>query len=169
MFIFESQINFINSHSMKKLIFCCLIVLLGSCKDKKNEVDPETDFAAGFVGNYGTSTAFETYNTTEDWAVERVDNSLLNIKYTVLTKIMKPFEINRVEVYSLKNVTVTDAETFVVNENADMDRDGTAVRVKVEGTGKKITDGAGTRIGITMKLTEGDKVTTREYLDFKKK
>jgi hypothetical protein len=156
---------------MKKLIVCCLIVLLGSCKDKGDGVDAETDFAPEFVGNYSTTTAFDTYSTNEDWTVERLDNNLLGITYKVATKISKPFPVSRTDVYALKNVTIKDAATFIISENADLDRDGTKLRAKVEGTGVKLTEGGQTKIGITFKITDlaTNAVTTREYLEFKKK
>jgi hypothetical protein len=32
---------------MKKLIFCCLVVLMGACKDDKKDPEPEVDYAKG--------------------------------------------------------------------------------------------------------------------------
>lgn len=155
---------------MRKLVFFSLVVLFLSCK-KDEEVEPDQDLAADFVGNYFTATANDTYNTNEDWVVKRLDNNLLEIDYKVVTNYSKPQPLTLTYVYTLKNVVVNNATTFTVNESADVDKNGVAARAKVEGTGVKSSSGGLAKIGITFKITDlpGNMVTTREYLEFKKK
>ena len=166
----ESYISYFNSFSMRKIIVFCLVVLLVSCKDKE-VVDPNPDLSADFVGNYFTATANDTYNTNEDWVVKRVDKNLLEISYKVVTNYSKPQPLTLTYVYTLRNVVITNATTLTISESADVDKNGTMARSKVEGTGVKSVVSGVTKIGITFKITDlaDNKVTTREYLEFKKK
>ena len=155
---------------MRKLILFSLIVLFISCK-KHEEIVEDPDLAVDFVGNYFTATANDTYNTNEDWVVKRLDKNLLEISYKVVTNYSKPQPLTLTYVYTLKNVVVNNATTLTINESADVNKNGTAARSKVEGTGVKSSSGGVTKIGITLKITDlpGNMVTTREYLEFKKK
>ena len=166
----ESYKGYFKSFSMRKIIVFCLVVLLASCKDKE-VVDADPDLSTDFIGNYFTATANDTYNTNEDWAITRMDKNLLQITYKVVTNYSKPQPLTLTYVYTLKNVVINNATTFTVNESADVDKNGTMARSKVEGTGVKLDVNGLTKIGITFKITDlaDNKVTTREYLEFKKK
>ena len=155
---------------MRKLILFSLIVLFISCK-KDEEIVEDPDLAVDFVGNYFTATANDTYNTNEDWVVKRLDKNLLEISYKVVTNYSKPQPLTLTYVYTLKNVVVNNATTLTINESADVNKNGTAARSKVEGTGVKSSSGGITKIGIMLKITDlpDNMVTTREYLEFKKK
>jgi hypothetical protein len=156
--------------SLKKLAIFCLFIFLISCKDKE-VVEQDPDYATEFVGNYYTDTAFDTYGTHEDWTVERIDKNLLGITYKEVINITKPIKQTVTYIYTLRNVLVTNATTIVINENADFDKAGSKIRAKVEGTGLKLQADGISKIGITLKITDlsNNDVTTREYLEFKKK
>jgi hypothetical protein len=157
---------------MKKLIIFCLILFLGSCKEQEvvEELDP--DYSSNFVGSYSTKTLFDTYNTVEVWDITKLDKNLLAIGYTIVYNSTGLVNKKYTYIYSLKNVVAKDSATIVINESADWDFDGTKLRAKLEGTGKKSTVNGLTMISIgDLKITDlaDNKVTTREYLEFKKK
>jgi hypothetical protein len=154
---------------MRKLVVIALIVSMFSCKEKE-VVKTEPDFTPQYVGSYYTKTAMDTYDSDEQWVVTKVDKNILGITYKINYNVTKPVRFTSTETYTMKNVVVKDSSTIVFNENADLDRDGTKGRAKVEGTGKKSTANGLTKIGIIFKITDlaDNRVTTREFLEFKK-
>jgi hypothetical protein len=158
---------------MKKLIFCCLVVLMGACKDKNKEVDPENNYAAGFVGTYGTPTVNEAVYTEHSWEVARVDNNRLKIAYAKNFSVDIPGQqLTGWQKFELQNVTVISADKFKINEIVDAEQNnGVTLKQTVEGEGTKVTNGNGVQqINIEIKITAtATGVTTTEYLEFKKK
>ncbi len=154
---------------MKKLIIFCFVLLFAACKDKE-VVEEEKDYAPDFIGNYSTQTATSTYSTTETWVVTRQDKDILAIEYKIVHNQTIPINKTETLIYSLKNVTITDESTLVINESADWSYNGTKLRAKVEGTGKKGVYNGSPGVGITFKITDlaNNSVTEREYLVFKK-
>jgi hypothetical protein len=154
---------------MRKLVVFALIVSMFSCKEKE-EVETNPDHTPRYVGSYYTKTAMDTYSSDEQWVVTKVDKNILGITYKVVYNVTKPVKFTSTETYTLKNVMVKDSVTIVFNENADLDRDGTKGRAKVEGTGKRSTANGLIKVGIIFKITDlaDNKVTTRELLEFKK-
>jgi hypothetical protein len=160
---------------MKKLIFCCLVVLMGACKGKDKDVDPENNFAAEFVGNYGTVTINNEVILTEHlWEIGRVDNNKLKIGYTknITVSVAGSGDLTNWQKLELLSVTTTAANKFTINETVDVQQQsGAVLRQKVEGEGTKVINAAGVaQINIDLKLTNtATGVATTEYLEFKKK
>jgi hypothetical protein len=154
---------------MRKLVVFALFVSMFSCKEKE-PVETDPDFTSRYVGSYYTKTAMDTYDSDEQWVVTKVDKNILGVTYKIMYNVTKPVRFTSTETYTMKNVMIKDSTTIVFNENADLDRDGTKGRAKVEGTGKKSTANSLTKIGIIFKITDlaDNRVTTREYLEFKK-
>ncbi|HEV7382258.1 MAG TPA: hypothetical protein VGN64_20830 [Dyadobacter sp.] len=158
---------------MKKLIFCCLIIFMGACKDKDKDVEPDADFAAGFVGSYQTTTIENGLSTNHVWDVQKVNNNQLKIVYDRSYVVEIPGEtLVRVQKTELGNVTVTSADRFSINETVTVDQGGGVTRTeKLEGQGTRVTNSAGNQqINIDLKITNtATGVSTQPYLEFKKK
>ncbi|CAG4994637.1 hypothetical protein DYBT9275_01435 [Dyadobacter sp. CECT 9275] len=156
---------------MKKLIICCLIVFIGSCKSKK-ETEADPDYSSRFVGDYWTNTVNGTNSTAQDWKVTSLGKNLLGINYTInYTFREQGKEIKSVEIYKLTKVTVVDSLTFRINEDAELSDDGVTKVRKVEADGVRYTDAANkSNIGITLKFTDpGGASSMSDFLIFKKK
>jgi len=170
--------GYIKSYNMKKLIFCCLVVLMGSCKDK-NEIEPDIDFAPGFAATYGTNTADGTSGGAEHiWNVTAISKNLLGIGYTKTVKVINSgVSISIKQTYDLVNVEVNSLDSFTINEEATVTQTvaGTqgsiTFKQKVEGVATRVINPAGVQqLNITLKLTNSSTgATTTEYLEFKKK
>jgi hypothetical protein len=159
---------------MKKLIFCCLVVLMGSCKDKNKDVEPETDFAPEFVGKYETTTVAPSIVTKQAWDVTVTGKNQLNIVYNKNLEVKVPgTSITLDQEYTLVNVKSTSKDIFEINEVVDVKQsNGKPLQQKVEGIATKATSAAGVpQINITIKLSDPGtgSVATEEYLEFKKK
>lgn len=158
---------------MKKLIFCCLVVFMGSCKDKEEEVEPAVDLAPAFVGNYTTTTIDGNTTVYHEWAVTSDTKNKLAIAY------IKNVEVSAVgttltfkQEYALANVVPTAEDSFKIDEVVDVVQStGTPLKQRVEGIATKVINPAGVQqLNITLKLTNsGTNVATEEYLEFKKK
>ncbi|MEO6284227.1 MAG: hypothetical protein ABIN80_01910 [Dyadobacter sp.] len=159
---------------MKKLIFCCLVVLMGSCKDKSKDVEPETDFAPEFVGKYETTTIAPGTVAKQAWDVTVKEKNQLNILYNKSSEVkVAGSSVTLDQEYSLVNVKTTSKEVFEINEVVDVKQsNGKALQQKVEGIATKTTNAAGVpQINITIKMSDPGtgSVATEEYLEFKKK
>ncbi|NIJ53020.1 hypothetical protein [Dyadobacter arcticus] len=158
---------------MKKLIFCCLVVLMGSCKDKDETVEPETDFAPEFAGNYETTTVVQNVAYQHSWQVTTTDKNKLAIVYIKTAAIEIPgTTVDFTQEYNLVDVKTTGKDVFVIDETVDVKQSNEkASRQRVEGTGNMIVNSKGVpQINITVKLTEvGKSTSVEEYLEFKKK
>jgi len=152
-----------------------MVVLMGACKDKDKEVDPETNFAAEFVGNYGTLTVNSSVITTEHtWDIGRVNNNQLKIAYTknISVAVAGSGNLTNWQKLELVGVTTTAGNKFTINETVDVEQQsGGALRQKIEGEGTKVVNSAGVQqINIDLRLTNtATGVATTEYLEFKKK
>ncbi|PWJ57326.1 hypothetical protein CLV98_10733 [Dyadobacter jejuensis] len=157
---------------MKKILFCCLVLLMGACKDKNNEPEPDPDYSTEFVGQYGTTTAKDGISTVQTWDVSRVDKNLLGIKYTVAYTITAPGKVfTSTDIYNLDKVVVIDALNFRIDQQALYTDDGFEKIRTVQGDGVKIRDANGDiKLGITMNLIDQDGSSQSSgYLEFKKK
>lgn len=163
---------YIKSSAMKKLIFCCLVVLMGSCKDDDDKVEPDTDFTSEFVGNYWTKTADAVFAADHTWEVTTLSKNLLGIVYKKnVTATVSGIPVTAYQNYVLANVVTTAKDSFTINEEVDVDQTGgVALKQKVEGIATKITNASGVQqINITLKTTNSKTgVATEEYLEFKK-
>jgi hypothetical protein len=159
---------------MKKLVFCCLVILMGSCKDKNKDVEPETDFAPEFVGKYETTTIAPSIVTKQAWDVTVKDKNQLNILYNKNTEVkVAGSSITLDQEYSLVDVKSTSKDVFEINEVVDVKQsNGLPLQQKVEGIATKVLNAAGApQINITIKMSDpgSGSVATEEYLEFKKK
>jgi len=158
---------------MKKLIFCCLVVLMGACKDKKENVEPETDFAADFAGTYATTTVIPPAKTDFNWVVTQNAKNQLNIVFTKDTEIAASGStVSLLQTYKLINVKTTAKDLIELDETVDVEQsNGKPLRQKVQGTGTRVVNAGGvTQINITLKLTDASTNNAiEEYLEFKKK
>ena len=158
---------------IKTLIFCCLVVLLGSCKDKEKEVEPDVDFATEFSGNYYTYTAEGTGGTEQLWEVSPIAKNQLKIAFTKnvnATVSGETFTLS--QKYNLVNVVANSKDSFTINESVDVEQsNGAVLKQKVEGVGTKVVNSAGVQqINIELKRTNSASgVVTKEYLEFKKR
>ena len=148
---------------------------MGACKDKDKEVDPENNFAAEFVGNYGTTTINNNVILTDHlWEVSRVNNNQLKIKYTkdITVSVPGSGDFKTLETLELVGVTTTSGNKFMINETVDVQQqNGSVLKKKVEGEGTKTVNASGVQqINIDLKLTDiATGVPITEYLEFKKK
>ncbi|WP_138479180.1 hypothetical protein [Dyadobacter bucti] len=158
---------------MKKLIFCCLVVLMGSCKDKEKEVEPEVDLAPEFVGNYITTTVDGNTTVHHEWAVTSDTKNKLAIAYIKNVEVSTSgTTLTLKQEYALANVVPTAEATFKIDEVVDVVQStGTPLKQKVEGIATKVINSAGVQqLNITLKLTNSStNVATEDYLEFKKK
>jgi hypothetical protein len=158
---------------MKKLIFCCLVVFMGACKDKDKEVDPERDFAAGFVGEYQTTTIEGSVSTLHTWNVEKVNNNQLKIAYGKDFAVEVPGGVlSGWQKLELGDVTTTSAERFTIDETVTVEQNaGATFTQRLEGQGTKVISAAGNpQINVDLKITTSTTgVSTSHYLEFKKR
>jgi hypothetical protein len=157
---------------MKKLIFCCLVVLMGACKDDKKDPEPEVDHASGFVGVYKTTTV-GTGTTNHEWKVTTEAKNQLSIAYTKKTEIaIGGTTLKLTQEYPLTKVKVTGADSFEINEEVDVTQsNGEALKQKVAGIGTKVVNANGVpQLNITLKLVNSSTGAAQpdEYLEFKK-
>ncbi|WP_131694806.1 hypothetical protein [Dyadobacter tibetensis] len=157
---------------MKKVLFCCLIIFMGACKDNNKGEEPAPDHSNEFVGEYWTNTVNGNNSTAQTWVVSRLDKNLLGIEYTVeYTFKDLGKEIKVTDKYTFDEVVVIDALNFKINEDAVYSDNGFEKIRRVSGDGVKIRDAAGsTKIGITLTLTDpGKSPVVTDYLEFKKR
>ena len=162
---------------MKKLIFCCLVVLMGACKDK-SETEPDIDFAPGFAAAYGTNTADGASGASHTWDVTATAKNQLGIGYTrAITGTLQGTPVGLTQTYDLLNVKVNSLDSFTINEEATVKQTvvgttgSTTFKQKVEGVATRVTNSTGVQqLNITLKLTNSTTgVVTQEYLEFKRK
>ncbi|WP_439558216.1 hypothetical protein [Dyadobacter sp.] len=157
---------------MKKLIFCCLVVLMGACKDDKEVVEPETDFAPDFNGTYVTTTVVPGQVSNMQWEITNNAKNQLAILFTKNTEVSAVGTVvTVVQTYKLINVKTTGKDAIELSESVDVEQSNQKpLRQKVEGTGTRIINGNGKQqINITLKLTDAATGNaTEEYLEFKK-
>lgn len=159
--------------NMRKLFVLCLIVLFTSCKDKDNGSSPEPDYAPEFAGTYSTTTVEGAVTTIQEWVITNTNKNLLAIDYTKSIRVtVSGSTLTDVQIRKLKDVKVTSAENFEIDEIVDVEKttSGTLTQ-KLEGKATKITNAAGVpQINVTVKFTtSGTGNTEQEYLEFKKK
>lgn len=157
---------------MKKFIFCCLVIFMGSCKnDDDNTNEPDPDYATEFVGSYTTKTADAITATDHLWEVTTLAKNQLGIVYTkTITSTVSGLVLKGTQTYNIINAVTTANDSFTINESVEVTQStGTPLKQKVEGVAMKVVDSAGTKLTITLKLTNASTgVATEEYLEFKK-
>jgi len=164
---------------MKKLIFCCLVILMGSCKDN-NDAEPDVDFAPGFAASYATKTADGASGADHTWDITASYKNQLGIGYTKkITGSLSGTSVDITQTYDLVNVLVNSLDSFTINEEVTVTQTQTIAGVngsstfkqKAEGVATRVVNGAGVQqLNITLKLTNSTTgVVTQEYLEFKKK
>lgn len=162
-----------STHSMKKLIFCCLVIFINSCKHSDEVVTPEFDFAPEFAGNYWTITIDGAATTNHEWVVSSLAKNKIGIVYTKQVKVAAAGTVLTLnQKYNLVNVIPSSAESFTISETVDVEQDnGALLKQKVEGVATKIVNSSGIpQINITLKLTNTEtNAVVEEYLEFKKK
>jgi uncharacterized lipoprotein YehR (DUF1307 family) len=155
---------------MKKLLVLLLIVSLAACKND-NEATP--DYATNFVGNYYTNTADGANSTAQTWAVTSTTENMLNIVYTIDYTFKNQGKVfTSKEVYNLKNIQVLNPISFKIDQDAELNEDGTLKTRHVSGEATKSKDGSGAEnIGITLTFKDPGATTTTstDYLEFKKR
>lgn len=159
---------------MKKLIFCCLVVLMGACKDDKKDPEPEVDYATSFVGVYETTTVEGGVTSRHKWDVSSTEKNQLNIKYTKDSEVVVlGNKIPLTQEYPLVAVKATAQDTFEINEKVDVTQSiGGALKQRLSGVGNKIVNASGVnQINITVKFSESSSGAGDfdQYLEFKKK
>ena len=156
---------------MKKLIFCCLIVLMSSCKDK-NESEPDIDFAPGFAASYWTKTADAGSGAEHTWDITATAKNQLGIAYKkVITLSGSGTSVTTTQTYDLVNVMVNSLDSFTINAEPVVTQGTTTFKQKVEGVANRVVNSAGVQqLNITLKITNSTTgVVSQEYLEFKKK
>lgn len=159
---------------MKKLIFCCLVVLMGACKDDKKDPEPEVDYAKDMVGVYETTTVEGGVSSNHKWEVTTESKNQLSIKYTKNTQISVPGStIPLTQEFPLVAVKATAQDTFEINEKVDVTQSiGGALNVRLSGIGTRVVNAGGVaQINITLKFSESSAgaANVEQYLEFKKK
>lgn len=159
---------------MKKLIFCCLVIFMGACKDKDDDnVEPEVDYAPEYVGSYGTLVVEGVTTVQNDWTITATGKNKLNIVYVrnINAKIAGS-EVDLVQEYPLVDVT-SNKDGFTINETVDVKQDnGKPLRHLVSGTATRVAGANGApQLNINIKLTDPSNGQTsyEGYLEFKKK
>lgn len=158
---------------MKKLIFCCLVVLMGSCKDKEDDVEPEVDYAPEYVGSYGTLVVDGPTSVQNDWVITATGKNHLAIVYTRNIHVeIAGTEVDVVQEYNLKDVKTTK-DSFTINETVDVKQDnGKPLRHVVTGIATRAAGASGVaQLNTNIKLADPDngKTSYEGYLEFKKK
>ena len=153
---------------MKKLIFCCLVVLMGACKDKEDDnVEPDIDYAPDFVGNYSTKTIDGPVTSDHSWKITSLGKNKLGILYVKDVNIaIAGSDVDLTQEYNLVDVKVDGKDSFTINESVDVKQSNEKpLNQLVTGTATKVAGTGGvTQLNITLKLGS----TTNEYLEFKK-
>ena len=158
---------------IKTLIFCFLVVLLGSCKDKEKEVEPDVDFATAFSGNYYTFTAEGSGGTEQLWEITPISKNQLKIAFT--KNFNATVGVNTIRwsnKFNLVKVEVDSQDKFTINEISDVEQSqGGALQLKLEGVGTRVTNAAGIQqINIDLQTTNtASGAVSKEYLEFKKR
>ena len=158
---------------MKKLIFCCLVVLMGSCKDKNDDPEPEVDYAPEYVGSYGTLVVDGPTSVQNDWVITATGKNQLAIVYTRNIHVeIAGTEVDVVQEYSLVDVQTTK-DSFTINETVDVKQDnGKPLRHLVTGMATKVAGASGVaQLNTNIKLADpaNGKTSYEGYLEFKKK
>lgn len=158
---------------MKKLIFCCLVVLMGACKDKEDP-EPEVNYATGFVGVYTTTTVENGATSNHKWEITTETTNQLNIKYTKDSEItFSGNKITLTQEYPLVAVKATGEDAFQINEKVDVKQStNVALSQRVSGDGVRVVNSNGVQqLNITLKFSESSTgvANFEQYLEFKKK
>lgn len=159
---------------MKKLIFCCLVVLMGACKDDKKDPEPEVDYAPSFVGEYETTTVEAGITSRHYWNVTTESKNQLSVKYTKDSEIiLSGSRIPVTQEYPLVAVKTTSPDNFEINEKVNVTQTiGGNLNQRLSGIGSRLTNAGGTsQINITIKFSESSSGVndSEQYLEFKKK
>lgn len=159
---------------MKKLIFCCLVVLMGACKDDKKDPEPEVDYAKDIVGVYETTTVEGGVTSNHKWDVASPVKNQLTIKYTKNSEIVvSGTKIPLTQEYNLVKVNAKAQDTFDINEKVDVTQSiGGALNQRLSGVGTRIVNASGApQINVTVKFSESSSGAAdfEQYLEFKKK
>jgi len=158
---------------IKTLIFCCLVILLGSCKDKEKEVEPDVDFATEFSGNYFTYTAEGSGGTEQLWEITPISKNQLKMAFTKnFNATISGQTVRWSNKFNLVKVEVNSQDKFTINEISDVENSlGGTLQFKLEGVGTKVINPAGIQqINIDLQTTNtATGVVTKEYLEFKKR
>ncbi|MCF2487976.1 hypothetical protein [Dyadobacter sp. CY347] len=158
---------------MKKLIFCCLVVLMGSCKDKEDDVEPEIDYAPEYVGSFGTVVVDGPTSTKNDWVITATGKNKLSIYYTRDIHIgIAGTEVDILQEYNLIDVKTTK-DSFTINETVDVKQSNNKpLKHTVTGIATKVVNSSGVpQLNTNIKLadpTSGNS-SYEGYLEFKKK
>ena len=156
---------------MKKLLVLFLIVSVSACKNKDDE--PKPNYATNFVGDYYTNTADGANSTAQTWVVTSTSENMLNIDYTINYTFKNQGKVfTSKEIYKLKDIQVLNPISFKIDQDAELNEDGTLKTRHVSGEGVKAKDGSGAEsIGITLTFKDpGSTATTStDFLEFKKK
>jgi hypothetical protein len=146
---------------------------MGACKDDKEVVEPETDFAPDFNGTYVTTTVTSSQVSNMEWVVTNNAKNQLAIVFKRDTEISAPgTTVSLLQTYKLINVKTTGKDAIELSETVDVEQSNQKpLKQKVEGKGTRIINGNGVpQINITLKLTDAATGNaTEEYLEFKKK
>ena len=157
---------------MKKLIFCCLVIFMGACKDK-DDVEPEVDYAPEYVGSYGTLVVDGTTTTQNDWTITTSGKNRIGIVYVRNIKVsIAGTSFTIVQEYNLTDIE-TGKDSFSINQTVDVKQStGGPLKHKVEGIAAKSTGANGmTQLNINMKISNpsSGEASYEGYLEFKKK
>lgn len=156
---------------MKKLLALFLIVSVVACKNKDDE--PKPNYATNFVGEYFTNTADGANSTAQTWLVTSTSENMLNIDYTIDYTFKNQGKVfTSKEVYRLKDIQVLNPVSFKIDQDAELNEDGTLKTRHVSGEGVKAKDGSGAEsieITLTFKDPGSTTTTSTDFLKFKKK
>ncbi|MPR32641.1 hypothetical protein [Salmonirosea aquatica] len=156
---------------MKKLLVLFLIVSVAACTNKDDE--PKPDYATNFVGEYWTNTADGANSTAQTWVVTSTTENTLNIVYTIDYTFKNQGKVfTSKDVYQLKDIQVLNPVSFKIDQDAELNEDGTLKTRHVSGEATKSKDGSGGEsIGITLTFKDPGATTTTstDFLEFKKR
>ncbi|MCE7063641.1 hypothetical protein [Dyadobacter sp. CY326] len=158
---------------MKKLIFCALVIFMGACKDKDDDVAPEVDYAPEYVGAYATTTINGPTTVNEDWTITVLGKNKLAIAYIRTIKIaIAGTSVTVVQEYPLSDVH-SDKDGFTINETVNVKQStGEPLKHKVEGVATRVAGASGVaQLNINLKIADpsNGKASYEGYLEFKKK
>ena len=156
---------------MKKLFVFFLIVSVVACTNKDDE--PKPDYATNFVGDYFTNTADGANSTAQTWVVTSTAENTLNIVYTIDYTFKNQGKVfTSKEIYRLKDIQVLNPVSFKIDQDAELNEDGTLKTRRVSGEAVKSKDGSGAEsidITLTFKDPGSTTTTSTDFLKFKKK
>jgi hypothetical protein len=101
---------------MKKIVtLFAFLILLASCSEDKNKVDP--DFASSFVGTWKMSTTTEDYKKEYIWNFNKLSNNKVKVSITSIEQFKNENPVTTLQV--IEPVGVPDYRTIDFTETGN--------------------------------------------------